>query len=92
MAVIDDQEKKAVIIQLNSAAAQIGVRLRDDAKPGFGSVSSAGRENTKTLPRKNCYKKSCFTLPAPSRPMSKPLAPELSTIQFTDNKKSEGRR
>ena len=49
--------------------------MRNDAEPGFGAVSSACGENEKTFPGKTDFRKSCFTLPARSRPMSKPLVP-----------------
>ncbi len=45
VALLDDQEAKAVIIQLNQAAEDAGRALRDDAEPGTRPLSCADGEN-----------------------------------------------
>jgi len=75
VALIDDQEKKAIIVQLNSAAENAGVRI--------GMTPSQGLARYLNLVIKirnqsqNFCRTSCFILPERSRPMSKRPRPEL---------------
>jgi len=85
VALIDDQEKKAVIIQLNSAAAQSGVRC--GMTPSQGLARSLELVvKTRQPSKEKLLQEILLDFAASLAPYVEATAPGISTIQFTDTK------
>jgi len=86
VALIDDQEKKAVIVQLNAAAEEIGVRI--GMTPSQGRARSLalvikGRSRSQEKILQDILLHFAGTL----APYVEATAPGISTVQFTDTRK-----
>jgi nucleotidyltransferase/DNA polymerase involved in DNA repair len=85
VALIDDQEKKAVIIQLNAAAEQTGVRIGMTPSQGLArylDLVIKVRSHSQEKLLQNILLHFAGTL----APYVEATAPGISTIQFTDTK------
>jgi nucleotidyltransferase/DNA polymerase involved in DNA repair len=85
VALIDDQEKKAVIIQLNAAAEQTGVRIGMTPSQGLArylDLVIKGRSHSQEKLLQNILLHFAGTL----APYVEATAPGISTVQFTDTK------
>jgi nucleotidyltransferase/DNA polymerase involved in DNA repair len=85
VALIDDQEKKAVIIQLNAAAEQAGVR------PGMTPSQGLARflqlvVKTRILPQEKLLQEILLHFAGTLAPYVEATDAGISTIQFTDPK------
>jgi DNA polymerase-4 len=85
VALIDDQEKKAVIVQLNTAAEQIGVR------PGMTPSQGLARSlrlvvKTRILSQEKLLQETLLHFAGTLAPYVEATAAGISTIQFTDIK------
>jgi nucleotidyltransferase/DNA polymerase involved in DNA repair len=85
VALIDDQEKKAVIIQLNAAAEQTGVRIGMTPSQGLArylDLVIKVRSHSQEKLLQNILLHFAGTL----APYVEATAPGISTVQFTDTK------
>jgi nucleotidyltransferase/DNA polymerase involved in DNA repair len=85
VALIDDQEKKAVIIQLNAAAEQMGVRIGMTPSQGLArylDLVIKVRSHSQEKLLQNILLHFAGTL----APYVEATAPGISTVQFTDTK------
>jgi nucleotidyltransferase/DNA polymerase involved in DNA repair len=85
VALIDDQEKKAVIIQLNAAAEQMGVRIGMTPSQGLArylDLVIKGRSHSQEKLLQDILLHFAGTL----APYVEATAPGISTVQFTDAK------
>src|SRR6266705_2354866 len=86
VALLDENEKKAIIIQLNEVAAKVGVRTGMTPSQGLGRclsliVKTRARSQEKLIDEILLH--YAFTL----SPYVEASAPGVCTIQFTDNRK-----
>ena len=83
---IDDQEKKAVIVQLNAAAEEIGVRIGMTPSQGLArslALVIKGRSRSQEKILQDILLHFTGTL----APYVEATAPGISTVQFTDTRK-----
>lgn len=90
VALIDDQEKKAVIVQLNAAAHEAGVRV--------GMTPSQGLARTLALvikvrsgPQEKILQDILLHFAGTLAPYVEDTAPGIATVQFTDTKNLGGK-
>ena len=90
VALIDDQEKKAVIIQLNGVAEQTGVRIGMTPSQGLArnlDLVIKGRSASQEKIVQEILLHFAGTL----APFVEATAPGISTVQFTDTKNLAGK-
>ncbi|PYJ06804.1 MAG: hypothetical protein DMF06_17390 [Verrucomicrobia bacterium] len=85
VALIDDQEKKAVIIQLTAAAAQTGVRGGMTPSQGLARCLQLVVK-TRLLAQEKLLQEILLHFAGTLAPYLEATGPGLSTIQFTDTK------
>jgi nucleotidyltransferase/DNA polymerase involved in DNA repair len=85
VALIDDQEKKAVIVQLNAAAEQTGVRRGMTPSQGLARCLQLVVK-TRLLPQEKLLQEILLHFAGTLAPYLEATSPGLSTIQFTDTK------
>lgn len=85
VALIDDQEKKAVIVQLNTVAAQTGVRCGMTPSQGLARCLELVVK-TRLLPQEKLLQEILLHFAGTLAPYLEATSPGLSTIQFTDTK------
>ncbi len=83
VALIDDQEKKAVIIQLNAAAEQAGVRCGMTPSQGLARCLQL-MVKTRLLPQEKLLQDTLLHFAGTLAPYLEATGPGLSTIQFTN--------
>jgi nucleotidyltransferase/DNA polymerase involved in DNA repair len=86
VALIDDQEKKAVIVQLNAVAEEIGVRIGMTPSQGLArclALVIKGRRRAQEKILQDILLHFAGTL----APYVEATAPGISTVQFTDTRK-----
>lgn len=82
---IDDQEKKAVIVQLNAAAQQTGVRRGMTPSQGLARCLQLVVK-TRLLPQEKLLQEILLHFAGTLAPYLEATSPGLSTVQFTDTK------
>ena len=85
VALIDDQEKKAVIIQLNAAAEQTGVHRGMTPSQGLARCLQLVVK-TRLLAQEKLLQEILLHFAGTLAPYLEATGPGLSTIQFTDTK------
>jgi nucleotidyltransferase/DNA polymerase involved in DNA repair len=85
VALIDDQEKKAVIVQLNGAAEQIGVRRGMTPSQGLARCLELVVK-TRLLSQEKLLQEILLHFAGTLAPYLEATGSGLSTIQFTDTK------
>jgi nucleotidyltransferase/DNA polymerase involved in DNA repair len=85
VALIDDQEKKAVIVQLNPAAEQTGVRRGMTPSQGLARCLHLVVKTRKSSQEK-LLQEILLHFAGTLAPYVEATAPGISTIQFTDTK------
>ena len=85
VALIDDQEKKAVIVQLNGAAEQIGVRRGMTPSQGLARCLELVVK-TRLLPQEKLLQEILLHFAGTLAPYLEATSPGLSTVQFMDTK------
>jgi hypothetical protein len=83
VALIDDQEKKAVIIQLNSAAEQTGVRIGMTPSQGLARNLDLAIK-VRSLSQENILQDILLHFAGTLAPYVEATAPGIATVQFTD--------
>jgi len=83
VALIDDQEKKAVIIQLNAAAEQTGVRSGMTPSQGLARCLQLVIK-VRALSQENLLQGILLRFAGTLAPYVEEAAPGISTVQFTD--------
>ena len=83
VALIDDQEKKAVIIQLNAAAEQTGVRSGMTLSQGLARCLQLVIK-VRTRSQENLLQGILLRFAGTLTPYVEETAPGISTVQFTD--------
>ena len=83
VALIDDQEKKAVIIQLNPAAEQTGVRIGMTPSQGLARYLNLVIK-VRSPSQENILEKILLHFAGTLSPYVEATAPGISTVQFTD--------
>jgi len=90
VALIDDQEKKAVIVQLNARAAEVGVR--SGMTPSQGLARSLElRIKVRNAAQEKILQEILLHFAGTLAPYVEATAPGLATIQFTDPKNIGGK-
>src|SRR6478672_11064926 len=82
---IDDQEKKAVIIQLNAAAEEVGVRTGMTPSQGLAR-SLELRIKVRNAAQEKILQEILLHFAGTLAPYVEATAPGLATVQFTDPK------
>jgi len=85
VALIDDQEKKAVIVQLNAAAEEIGVRIGMTPSQGLAR-SLALVINVRSRAQEKILQDILLHFAGTLAPYVEATAPGISTVQFTDTR------
>jgi nucleotidyltransferase/DNA polymerase involved in DNA repair len=85
VALIDDQEKKAVIVQLNAAAEQTGVRRGMTPSQGLARCLQLVVK-TRLLPQEQLLQEILLHFAGTLAPYLEATSPGLSTIHFTGRK------
>lgn len=85
VALIDDQEKKAVIVQLNAVAEQTGVRRGMTPSQGLARCLELVVK-TRLLPQEKLLQEILLHFAGTLAPYLEATSPGISTIQFTDTK------
>ena len=86
VALIDDQEKKAVIVQLNAAAEEIGVRVGMTPSQGLAR-SLALVIKVRSRAQEKILQDILLHFAGTLAPYVEATAPGISTVQFTDTRK-----
>ena len=90
VALIDDQEKKAVIIQLNSAAEQTGVRIGMTPSQGLARNLDLVIK-VRSLSQEKILQDILLHFAGTLAPYVEATAPGIATVQFTDTKNLAGK-
>jgi hypothetical protein len=90
VALIDDQEKKAVIIQLNSAAEQTGVRIGMTPSQGLARNLDLVIK-VRSLSQEKILQDVLLHFAGTLAPYIEATAPGIATVQFTDTKNLGGK-
>ena len=85
VALIDDQEKKAVIIQLNAAAEEAGVRIGMTPSQGLARCLEVVIK-VRSQPQEKILQDILLHFAGTLAPYVEATAPGISTVQFTDPK------
>lgn len=85
VALIDDQEKKAVIVQLNAAAEEIGVRIGMTPSQGLAR-SLALVIKVRSRAQEKILQDILLHFAGTLAPYVEATAPGISTVQFTDTR------
>jgi protein ImuB len=85
VALIDDQEKRAVIVQLNAAAAEVGVRTGMTPSQGLAR-SLELRIKVRSAAQEKILHEILLHFAGTLAPYVEATAPGLTTVQFTDAK------
>ncbi len=85
VALIDDQKKKAVIVQLNAAAAEVGVRTGMTPSQGLAR-SLELRIKVRNAAQEKILQEILLHFAGTLAPFVEATAPGLATVQFTDPK------
>jgi len=85
VALIDDQEKKAVIVQLNAAAEQTGVRRGMTPSQGLARCLELVVK-TRLLPQEKLLQEILLHFAGTLAPYLEATSPGISIVQFTDTK------
>ena len=86
VALIDDQEKKAVIVQLNAVAEEIGVRIGMTPSQGLAR-SLALVIKVRSHSQEKILQDILLHFAGTLAPYVEATAPGISTVQFTDTRK-----
>lgn len=86
VALLDDQDKKAVIVQLNAVAEEIGVRLGMTPSQGLAR-SLALIIKARNRAQENILQDILLHFAGTLAPYVEATAPGISTVQFTDARK-----
>jgi hypothetical protein len=86
VALIDDQEKKAVIVQLNAAAEEIGVRIGMTPSQGLAR-SLALVIKVRNRAQEKILQDILLHFAGTLAPYVEATAPGIATVQFTDTQK-----
>jgi nucleotidyltransferase/DNA polymerase involved in DNA repair len=90
VALIDDQEKKAVIIQFNSAAEQTGVRIGMTPSQGLARNLNLVIK-VRSLSQEKILQDVLLHFAGTLAPYIEATAPGIATVQFTDTKNLAGK-
>ena len=85
IALIDDQEKKAVIIQLNSAAEKAGVRIGMTPSQGLARNLDLAIK-VRSLSQEKILQDVLLHFAGTLAPYVEATAPGIATVQFTDTR------
>lgn len=85
VALIDDEEKKAVIIQLNLAAEQSGVQRGMTPSQGLARCLQL-QVRTRKFPQEKIVQESLLQLAGTLAPYVEATGTGIATVQFTDNR------
>jgi nucleotidyltransferase/DNA polymerase involved in DNA repair len=90
VALIDDQEKKAVIVQLNAAAEEAGVRMGMTPSQGLARTLALVIK-VRSVAQEKLLQDILLHFAGTLAPYVEDTAPGIATVQFTDTKNLGGK-